>query len=125
MSVTSCILDTNAFIYVIGYPHSNLPSMPFISFRRGSKINSDRFPKQRQGSSGERGHAPPCNFWDFLKLPKVPFPGFLQSFRQDITPGGGGGELSYERGRDENVLARKLKKQLSKPFSRFQLGNLV
>ena len=47
----------------------------------GSRVHTDRFPKQplkgRTLLRGVLGHAPPGNLMDFLKLPKVPFPGFL------------------------------------------------
>ena len=45
------------------------------------RVHTDRFPKQplkgRTLLRGVLGHAPPGNLMDFLKLPKVPFPGFL------------------------------------------------
>ena len=44
----------------------------FVCSRRGSRINGDRFPKQRtpkaQASRGVRGHAPPGNALDFNHL---------------------------------------------------------
>ena len=46
--------------------------------RRGSRINTDRFPKRApkaQASSGVRGLAPPRNYLDFYSL-KSPFLGF-------------------------------------------------
>ena len=47
-------------------------------YRRGSRINTDRFPKRApkaQASSGVRGLAPPRNYLDFYSL-KSPFLGF-------------------------------------------------
>ena len=47
-------------------------------YRRGSRINTDRFPKRApkaQAFSGVRGLAPPRNYLDFYSL-KSPFLGF-------------------------------------------------
>ena len=49
-----------------------------LQFRRGSRINADRFPQQApktQASWGVQGHAPPVNVLDFNSL-KSPFSGF-------------------------------------------------
>jgi len=62
--------------------HVCVRSLPYETFtfqtRRGSRINTDRFPKQApkaQDFKGVRGHASPGAFLDFNPL-KSPFLGF-------------------------------------------------
>ena len=59
-----------------------IATLRYAVSRRGSRINTDRFPKrtpeaQASGGSGGRLQVPPGNVLDFDTLKsKVPFPGF-------------------------------------------------
>ena len=61
---------------------------PFIQSQDsgGSRINNDRFPKQRKSFYGGPRACSPRNFFGF-ELSQVPFPVFLTDFRKTVETG--------------------------------------
>ena len=67
-----CFFTVNSSINAAG---DHLAGGSFMENRRGSRINTDRFPKRGvAGALASRGDA--GNFFLFLKSVKFPFPGF-------------------------------------------------